>query len=75
MPSKDYTQTLCKIILFRHQSFKPSIHSKDELACSRPFLQHLIQSLMLHIFLHVSALYEDWNPPYLKSNHLHLIPG
>ena len=53
MPSKDYTQTLCKIILFRHQSFKPSIHSKDELACSRPFLQHLIQSLMLHIFLHI----------------------
>ena len=28
MPSKDYTQTLCKIILFRHQSFKPSIHMK-----------------------------------------------
>ena len=28
MPSKDYTQTLCKIILFRNQSFKPSIHMK-----------------------------------------------
>ena len=44
---------LSQHLLFRHQSFEPGIHDNNKLACPFPFLQHFIQSFVLHIFLYI----------------------